>query len=206
MTDEYPVHYTVERPAKFERVQLALRVVAFFALGLLRLSLGTLFAVAYVALPVIAASRIASRGPAAYLEQDGPRVTRLLAWIAAIGAWAGLVTDRLPASTPDELVTLAIPRTSHPSTGHALARVITGLPSAIVLALLGCLGALVWLWAAITILVGERVGPGAFGYLAGLQRWSMRLLAYQASLVDEYPPFSFTDVAPPHVPAAQAAP
>ncbi len=61
------------------------------------------------------------------------------------------------------------------------------------LAILCWIGVFVWLWAALSILLFERVGPDAFGYLVGLQRWSIRLLAYQASLVDEYPPFSFTE-------------
>ncbi len=55
----------------------------------------------------------------------------------------------------------------------------------------------VWAWAALSILLWERVGPGAFDYLVGLQRWSIRLLAYQASLVDEYPPFSLSEAARP---------
>lgn len=33
----------------------------------------------------------------------------------------------------------------------------------------------------------------ASAYLLGLQRWSVRMLAYQACLTDAYPPFSFAD-------------
>ncbi|MBS1123249.1 MAG: hypothetical protein H6Q90_5477, partial [Deltaproteobacteria bacterium] len=35
---------------------------------------------------------------------------------------------------------------------------------------------------------------------------SIRLLAYQASLVDEYPPFSFSDLAPLPVATARVTP
>jgi hypothetical protein len=66
----------------------------------------------------------------------------------------------------------------------------------------GWLGVFVWLWAALSILLFQRVGPHAFGYLVGVQRWSVRLLAYQASLVDEYPPFSFSDAPPAALPRA----
>jgi len=74
-----------------------------------------------------------------------------------------------------------------------LVRVITGLPSALALGFLCWIGVFVWMWAALTILFAERVGPGALAYLTGLQRWSVRLLVYQAGLVDAYPPFSLSD-------------
>ena len=116
----------------------------------------------------------------------------------AVCAWAGLVAERLPSRSPAETVTIEVEDTPHraltPST--AIWRIAAGLPSALVLAILCWLGMFVWLWAALTILFTERVGPGAFHYLVGLQRWSIRLLAYQAALVDEYPPFSFSDAAP----------
>jgi len=207
MTAAYPVHYSVERPLRFSRINLLVRVLAFIAIGVLGLSFGSVFLFAYLAFPVIAAIRLSgARDPGAYLHQDGPRVVAALRWLAAVSAWAGLTAERLPSRSPSETVTVELEETSHlPATpSSAIWRVIAGIPSALVLALLGCLGGLVWLWAALSILVAERVGPAAFNYLAGLQRWSIRLLAYQASLVDEYPPFSFSDAAPV-LPAAHAA-
>ena len=68
-----------------------------------------------------------------------------------------------------------------------------------------------WVSSGVRVVLGRTVdsvlrtrGPAAFNYLVGLQRWSIRLLAYQASLVDEYPPFSFAD-APIEMPTARAA-
>ena len=179
----YPVHYAVSRPATFTRLQLAMRMVAFLALGVLGLSFGAVFLFAYLALPVYAASRLGNgRASLAYAEQDGPRVVRALRWFAAVSAWAALVADRLPGASPDEVVTLTIEtRTppAEPTAGAALWRVITGLPSALVLGVLGFVGSFVWLWAALSILIAQQVGPHAFHYLTGLQRWSVRLLAYQ---------------------------
>ena len=43
-----------------------------------------------------------------------------------------------------------------------------------------------------------------YRYLVGLQRRSIRLPVYQASLVDEYPPFSFADTPTNVVPGARA--
>ena len=201
----YPVHYQVEPPARFSRVQLAARIIAFIAIGMLGLSFGAVFAFAYLALPVFAASRLSARAaPDAYVTEDGPRVVAALRWLAAVSAWAGLIAEHLPGRSPDELVRIEIEGTPRPTASSALWRVVSGLPSALVLAVLGWLGAFVWLWAALSILITERIGSGALRYLIGLQRWSVRLLAYQASLVDEYPPFSFAEAPGSALPAAHA--
>jgi hypothetical protein len=206
MTTEYPVHYAVDRPERFTRLQLLARVVAFMALGVIGLSFGTVFFFAYLALPVFAASRLASsHEPGAYVGRDGPRVANVLRWFAAICAWAGLTTEHLPNESPPETIRLEIEGTAHPTPSSALWRVVAGIPSALVLAVLGCIGSFVWLWAALSVLFSERVGKGAHEYLVGLQRWSVRLLAYQASLVDAYPPFSFSDTASPILPPARVA-
>jgi hypothetical protein len=195
MLPTYPVHYTVERPTRFSRLQLLIRVLVFCALGAIGVSFGLAFIVGFLALPIFAAVRLTSRGdkPHAYVAEDGPHVISVLRWFAALSAWVGLVADELPRRSPDEIVQLDVDPDAKPTPGSALLRLITGIPSAFVLALLGWVGAFVWLWAALSILFTKRVGAGAFNYLVGLQRWSIRLLAYQASLVQEYPPFSFTD-------------
>jgi hypothetical protein len=204
-TDWYPVHYSVERPPRFTRVQLLIRVIAFCALGVIGLSFGTMFLVAYLALPVFAASRVASQRDREYADRDGPRVVGVLRWVAAITAWAGLVAERLPGRAPEETVRLEIAGRPRPTPGSAMWRIVTGLPSAVVLAVLCWVGMFVWLWAALSVLVTERVGAGAFHYLVGLQRWSLRLLAYQASLVDDYPPFSLSET-PSLLPEARVSP
>jgi hypothetical protein len=183
-------------------------VVAFCALGVLGLSFGMVFLFAYLALPVFAASRLASgRDPDLYLEREGQYIRSALRWFAALSAWAALVAEHLPGSSPEEAVVVEIEGWSNPTPSSAFWRILTGLPSAIVLALLGWIGVLVWIWAAFSILFVQRVGPHAFNYLVGIQRWSIRLLAYQASLVDEYPPFSFEDTVPARpFPTARAMP
>jgi cobalamin synthase len=107
---------------------------AFVALGMLGVSFGGIFAFAYVALPVYAATRLASNGEAPD-ERQG--VLSVIRWFAAICAWAALTTERLPARRPNEQVKLEIDVSpARPTAGSAIARVITGLPSALVLALL----------------------------------------------------------------------
>lgn len=193
----YPVHYAVEPPERFSRLQLALRVLAFLVIGAVGLSFGTVFLVIYLGLPVLAAVRIAARSdPAAYVREDGPRVLRGLRWLAAVSAWAGMIAERLPVHAPDETVTLTVEGEAHPTASAAAWRVVTGLPSALVLALLCWVGVFVWLWAVLSVLFAERVGHVAFDFLVGLQRWTVRLFAYQASLVDAYPPFSLGEGPP----------
>jgi hypothetical protein len=182
----YPVQLHVAPPGACSRLQLAARVVAFAAFGLLGVSFGAVFGFAYLALPAYVASRGAAPDIAA-------PIVRALRWFAAVSAWVGLVADRLPARSPDETVTLVIDAGARPPARGVLIRVITGLPSAIALAVLCWIGVFVWLWAAMTILIAQRIGPSAFAYLTGLQRWSVRLLAYQAGLVDAYPPFRLGD-------------
>lgn len=193
----YPIQVAITEPERFSRSQLLIRFAALFVLARLRLSIGSLLALAYVALPVYAAIRTASLGASEnYLRTDGQRLIRALNWAVAVTAWAAFASERIPAKSPDETVVLTVdgppPRFS---TGAVLLRIVTGLPSALVLMVIGCLGGLVWLWAAISILFTQRVGHATWGYLVGMQRWTARLLAYQAGLVDGYPPFSFDDEA-----------
>jgi hypothetical protein len=205
MTTAYPVRYMVERPARMTRLQLLVRLVAFCALGVIGLTFGTVFLFGFLALPVIAATRTGGEGgPADYLRDDGPRIVKAIAWFAAFSAWAALIAERLPGRSASEVVAIEVDPGARPDPRRAIWRVITGLPSALALAFLGMIGALVWLWAALTILVKEQVGDGAYRYLVGLQRWSVRLLAYQASLVDDYPPFSFSEAPAAVLPTAHA--
>jgi hypothetical protein len=194
--NRYPVHYDIlERPTSYTRIGLVARLIAFCALAVLGISFGLAFLFFYLGLPVFASVRVAESGAPKYLDDAGPRVMRVLRWLAALQAWAGLTSDRLPAGSPAEIVRFEIEGTAHPTPGSAMWRVLTGIPSALVLGLLCWIGFFVWLWAALSILLAGRVGPHAYAYLIGIQRWSMRLLAFQASLVDEYPPFGFADPA-----------
>ena len=188
-----PIRYDVASPSTSTRVQLLARVVAFFAIGTLGLTFGGVLWAAYLLLPVAAAVRLSARDATRYPVEDGPWIVNALRWFAAGSAWMALITDRLPMRMPTETLTLEIDVTARPTATSAMWRLFTGLPSLFVLAVLGVIGTFVWMWAALTILVRGKIGPGAFWYLAGLQRWCIWLLAYQASLVDAYPPFSLGD-------------
>ena len=74
--------------------------------------------------------------------------------------------------------------------GSALLRILFAIPSLIVLAILTFVGALVWVIAAVLVLVDENYPESMWRFLLGLVRWEACLLAYLASLVDRYPPFT----------------
>ncbi len=190
----FPVHYRADKPVVYSRAQLGARVVAIIALGLLGVSLGALYLVAYLVLPAFAAVRLAGgRDPSTYLAEDGPRLLRGLRWFAAVYGWFALVAEAFPMRASDVTVHVDIEPTGRPTPGSALARLLFGIPSALFLLVLGWVAGVVWIWAALVVLFRHRVSDWAFAYLAGVQRWSIRLLAYQASLVASYPPFSLED-------------
>jgi len=66
------------------------------------------------------------------------------------------------------------------------------LPHYIVLLFLTIAGAIVWLFAAVAVLVTGRFPRGMFGFLVGIGRWSARVTAYQLLQTDRYPPFSLS--------------
>jgi hypothetical protein len=186
----YPVQIETTSPLRFDRVQLALRLVIAIALGWVGISAGWLGCALFLALPVIAAVVISTRGAQGYLDDTGPKLWRVVSWLLAFSAYMLLLTDRFPAGEPTG-VQIQIRPDGLPTTGSALIRLITSLPSGLVLALLGFVSSVLFVIGAVTILVDQHVPAWILGFQRGVLRWQARLAAYHASLVDEYPPFSF---------------
>lgn len=199
---EYPVTFDVARPEKFERPQVFLRIlvgvivylVASWAIGIV-----------YLALPVVAAIFVSQKGGEKYLEEDGPRVTGWLRWVVAVYAYLGILTDRFPTEKPEDVVRFEVRTGGSPTVGTALLRLIYSIPSALVVSLLGIVSAVIWIIAAIMVLVQESYSEGLYNFQRGVLRWEARLLGYHASLVDEYPPFAL-DTGPEAAPAVGSAP
>jgi hypothetical protein len=191
----YPVQVEVTSPLRFDRVQLALRVVLAIALGWVGVSAGWLGCTLFLALPVIAAVLISTRGAQAYLDDTGLALWRAVSWLLAFSAYMLLLVDRFPTGEPTG-VEVQLQPDGHATTGSALLRLITSIPSGLVLAILGCVSSVLLVAGAVMILVDRRVPHGILGFQRGVLRWQARLLAYHASLIDEYPPFSFEVAAP----------
>jgi hypothetical protein len=186
----YPVQIEATSPLRYDRIQLALRLVIAIAAGWIGISAGWLACALFLALPAIAAVVISTRGAQAYLDDTGPKVWRVVSWLLAFSAYMLLLTDRFPAGEPTG-VEIQIRPDGHPTTGSALLRLITSLPSGFVLALLGFVSSVLFVIGAVMILIEQRVPAWILGFQRGVLRWQARLAGYHASLVDEYPPFSF---------------
>ena len=197
MPRPYPLHFDVKYSERFSRVQLALRIVLFVIIGLLGFSLGALFLVLYLALPAFAAINLSEEPPQEYLEQDGPRIARVLRWVMAVYAYFALLDDRPPTREPDGQLELEIHFGGRPTPATALLRILFGIPSALVLTVVMFFASIAWVIAFVLVLVRERYGHGLFEFQTGVLRWMVRLLAYQASIVEPYPPFSLGEAAPP---------
>lgn len=187
----YPVRVDVSSPAMFERTQLALRVVLTIVLGWIGITAGWLVCLLYGALPVLAAIGISSQGSERYVQQDGPRLWRAIAWLLQLSAFMLLLTDRFPTGGSE--VRIELRATGKPSVGSALTRLVTSIPSALVLALMWCVSSVLWIVAALQILLHQRVSRSILGFQRAVLRWNARLVAYHASLVFEYPPFAVDD-------------
>jgi hypothetical protein len=195
----HSVTVDIPRPVRLTRHQVAVRLLLLIAAGLAGITLSLGFAALYIALPGLAAAGIGERGGARWLAEDTPRITRLLTWVAAIFAYFGLASDVLPTRHPERIAIVSLRPDGTPTVRGALLRLVLGLPSAFVLALLSWVSALAALAGVVCALVDERPRPGLVDLQAAFVRWAVRLLAYQASLVEEYPPFTLASELPPPV-------
>ncbi len=188
MASAYPATFAVDQPQRFERAHVALRVVLLVVLSLIASAPGV-FAVVYVALPVVAAIVIGQKGGERYVAEDGERMAAAVRWVVAALAYLALLTDELPRRETQP-VRVAVQPSGTPTVGSALVRLLTALPSALVLALLGVAAAIVWIVAAGFVLATESYPRELYDFQRGVLAWETRLLAYLASLVEPYPPFS----------------
>lgn len=185
----YPATFDVQRPETFDRVQLLLRIAVLVVLSILGGFLSWLHGLIWLGVPVLAAVLISQKGAERYLAEAPDNMTKWLGYIVGAYAWLGLLTDKLPGAD-DNPVRFNVTPTGSPSIGQALLRIILVIPHMIVLAILGFVAGILVIVAAIMILIQESYPEGIYSFLRGFQRWNARVLAYMASLVDEYPPFA----------------
>lgn len=186
----YPVHVEISSPPRFERMQLLLRILLAILLGWVGITAGWLICVLYGALPVIAAVTLSSAGPDRWGQEVAPRMWRVLSWLLQFSAFMVMLVDRFPTGD-DFPVKLELRASAKPAVGSALARLVTSIPSGIVLMVLWWVSGILWMVGALFVLFGASIPESILGFQRGVLRWQARLVAYHASLVDEYPPFSF---------------
>ena len=186
----YAATFDIAPPQKFDRVHIAVRVLIAIVLAIPGGLIGWLFGAVYLAVPVVAAILISQRGAERYLAEANESMTKWLRYLLSFYAYMGLLTDRLPNEEPKETLHFEVVTSGSPTAGSTLLRIILAIPSAFVLGLLGIVAGILVLFAAIMILIQETYPEGVYNFLRGVLRWEARLLAYVASLVDEYPPFA----------------
>ncbi len=217
----YPVSFDIETPNEFSRAQVALRVLigivlsvvfpamldtdlvdefgkAQIALRVLILIVpsmlligATVLSAVYLVLPMIAAMFVSQKGAEQYLAKSETSVTKCLHYLLNSYSYMALATDKLPTESPDRVVRLQVQPNGEPTVGSALIRIILAIPHAFVLWLLSFVFAIVWIIAAVSIVINGSYPQWAASFIKGYLRWIARLMVYMASLVDEYPPFSF---------------
>jgi hypothetical protein len=201
----YGASFEIAPPQKFDRVHIAIRVLILLILTFALAFMEWHYAVVYLAIPVVAAILISQSGAERYLAEAHENMTKWLRYLLAFYAYIGLLTDRLPNEEPKETLHFEVATSGSPTAGSTLLRIILAIPSAIVLGLLGIVAAILMLYAAIMILIQETYPEGVYNFLRGVLRWEARLLAYMASLVDEYPPFALDTQSEGAAPAPRSA-
>jgi hypothetical protein len=194
-----PVTFDVERPTAFDPAHVFLRVALLIVIGWIGHPLGLL----WLGVPAAAAILVSQRDGQRYLDESGPTVTRVLGWIVAAFAYLALLTDRLP-DRGEPPVRFEVERSGSPTVKSVLLRILTAIPNLIVFAIIGFFGAIVWVIAAVLVVVKGTYPEGMWRFLLGIVRWEACLLAYLASLVDRYPPFTLeTGPVSPAAPASR---
>lgn len=178
-------------PAQLSRAHLLVRLLIACATGGLAHAIGWPGGLLYLGLPALAAILIAQHGPDRYLTADAPRILRVGDWLLAAYAYMLVLTDEFPLGGPTR-VRYAFTPSGAPTAGSAVLRILTSIPAAIVLALLGIVSSVVMLLAFIAVLLVRHYPASWFDFQCGILRITARLLGYHASLTDEYPTFSFS--------------
>lgn len=178
-----PIVVEVHSPAKLERIQLLLRVLLVIMLGWLGFTAGWLVWALYLFLPVIAALAVSLDR---FRSTVAPREVTALSWLLQLSAYMMLLTDRFPAG--DDTVRIEMPVRAYPTVKSSLWRLVSSLPSGALLIVMWFVSAVLWLAAAVAVLVGASIPASINGFQRGVLRWQARLVAYHASLVDDYPP------------------
>ncbi len=188
----YPATFGIQPPKQFDKAQVILRIAIVFVLSFLQVG-NIIFGGAYLVLPIVAAVMISQKGAQKYLEEAQSGPVKWLRYIMMFYSYMALATDKLQTQEPEQVVQLNVTPSGSPSVGQALLRIILAIPHAIVLFFVGIAFVIVWLIAAVSILINGTQPAWTEDFIRGYLRWIARLLAYMASLVQEYPPFSFSD-------------
>ncbi len=181
----HPVQLRVVPAPRLARIHVVIRLVLLAALGTIGCS--SLYWLLYLALPALAALAVSQRGSERYLAEDGPRLLRALRWVAGAYAYLWLLTDEFPTTQAAGAVELEVATGGAPTPGSALLRLVYSLPALVLLAILSFAAGVLWIVAALWILVAQRTPAALADFFALVLAYQFRLVAYHLSLVDRDP-------------------
>src|SRR4051812_46966861 len=127
----HPVRLRVKTPPHMAPIQVVIRLALLIAIGAIASS--SIYWIAYLTLPAVAAILVSQRGGDRYLGEDGPRIVPALGWFASAYAYLWLLTDEIPGGAGEKAVELEIETGGSPTTGSALWRLLTSVPAVLLL-------------------------------------------------------------------------
>jgi len=190
MTHPYPVTLESHFAPRYQRIQVLYRVLWLAAIGILHQTVGGLFVALYLILPVAAAISISRNRGSGFRPDDRRALVSVIDWAVSFYAYLLFVSDRVPVPPRDATTCLIVRPSGVPRVPGAVVRLVTTLPHAIVLCLLGFVASLVAFAIAVVVLVTEVCPESLYTFQRDIVAWIGRVLAYHASLVDAYPPFA----------------
>jgi hypothetical protein len=122
-------------------------------------------------------------------------VAGVLRWSARVNGFAYLMTERYPPFSTAEDPSYPIrARFQYPEAGidrwRPFLQWIMALPHFVALWLVGIGVAIAYLIAWFSILFTRAYPPAVFDFIAGAQRWNLRVIGYSLLMTEEYPPFA----------------
>lgn len=194
MTSRHPVQFRVEASPQRARISVVIRLALLIAIGLI--GCGAVYWLLYFSIPALVALVVLQRGAEHYEGEVAPRIVRVLRWLAGAYAYLWMLTEVLPTADPGGPVDLEVELTTRmPTASSCLLRLLSSLPALLLGAILSLASAVLWVIAAIAILITEQMPGWIVDFLMLTLRYQSRLAAYHLSLVDRYPSFEESSLA-----------
>jgi Domain of unknown function (DUF4389) len=212
MATDYPVQLTIDYPDRaLDRVSSAFRIFTVIPIGIVLGALGSgnlgwgdsdwgdsgrststhsvATGVGLVVLPAVLMIVFREKYPRWWFDWN----VSLLGFTNRVSAYALLLTDVYPSTDEEQSVHLELPYPDVEEDLHRLLPLVKwalAIPHYIVLAFLSIAVAVCTVIAWFAILFTGRYPRGLFDFIAGVLRWTNRVVAYAFVLsTDEYPPF-----------------
>jgi hypothetical protein len=184
---DYPVTFDVEYPEVGNRFLILVRWILAIPHLIVLYFLGIVASVlVFIALLTLLFTRTYPAGMYRF-------VAGVMRWQQNVMSYV-LFRDEYPPFSLDEgayaPVSFAVDQPAEFSRWLPLVKWLLAIPHMIVMSALQFVALFVGLYMVVIVLVTGRYPRGAFDFLVGVGRWSVRVNSYLFLLVDRYPPFS----------------